>query len=156
MTTKQNKELVEAIVSRDSATLRSALAAGADPNAAVQGTHPLLLAVIAGSRPNIDLLLKHGANPVARDGAGRSALHYAAMGSPEADDGIVSSLLQAGCDPSAKDLRGATPLDLASGAGNEETALELVNAGATCRPDRAAWVKRLTITDQSPGARGRP
>lgn len=156
MSTKHAQALTDAILARDPEALRAALAQGADPNTRRHGSHPLLLAVMAGSRDNIDELLSRGADPNVTDGAGRAPLHYAAMGAPDADAGIVASLLAAGSDPNARDLRGATPLDLASGAGNEETAKELVRAGAMCRPDRAAWVKRLSPSGQAVGPRGGP
>lgn len=156
MTDKHTRTLAEAIVSRDSAALRGAVSTGADPNARIHGTPLLVLAVIAGASEGVEILLKNGADPNARDRAGRAPMHYAALGAPDTDPGLVSALIKSGADVNARDLRECTPLDLASGAGNKETASELVGAGATCRPDRAGWVKRLKSTAQPVGPRGGP
>lgn len=156
MSKSHSKELVDAIVSRDTNALRSAISNGADPDARLQASHPLVLATMAGSRPNVELLLEHGANPNAKDHTGRTALHYAALGSPDADAGLVATLVNAGADVNSKDLRDATPLDLASGAGNKDTTLELVRLGATCRQDRLDWVRRVASNSHAVGPRGGP
>lgn len=156
MTTTKPTTLAEAIVSRDIPTLRDAVSNGADPNARVHGTPLLVLAVIAGSIDAVEVLLRGGADPNARDRAGRAPLHYAALGAPDADPGLASSLISSGADVDARDSRESTPLDLASGAGNKQTASELIGAGATCREDRKGWVRQLKGARHSVGPRGAP
>ena len=83
-----------------------------DPNVKdVFGRTPLHLAVMAGRRDVVELLLSHGADPNARDAAGQTPLHWA-VGEGHVD--IVELLLERSADPNAKDYAGNTPLHTAA------------------------------------------
>jgi ankyrin repeat protein len=143
MTTAHNRSLAEAIVHKDAKGALAALERGADPNARIGGARALHLATITGSSEMVRLLTKAGALPDAQDKVGRSALHYAAMGSPDGDPDLVQALLSAGAEVNIADSIGCTPLDMAAGLENEEAARALVQAGGTCRADRRSWVQRV-------------
>lgn len=143
MTETTQDSLLNATVRRDTSALQDALRAGADANAEHQGVRPLHLAAMLGPAKHIETLLKHGAEVDAVDAMGRTALHTASIGSAADSAQIIQTLIDAGAKVNARDEHEATPLDLASGARHEAASLLLLQAGATCRHDRKAWVRSV-------------
>lgn len=94
----------------------------------------LLMAACRGRSPAVvRLLLEHGGRDVVNqaDSRGWTALMYAAAGSDErASAMIVDILLQIGAKVDATGSGGRTALLVALEAGNEQTAMQLVAAGA--------------------------
>lgn len=144
MTINHTRALLGALIQKDPRAAQAAIEQGADPNAMVEGTRPLHVATIAGSKEMVKLLTDRGALPDGPDGLGRTALHYAALGSPDADPQLIEFLIKAGADVNVADSNGCTPLDLAAGAENRRTAVPLLRTGAVCKPDRLAWVQQVS------------
>lgn len=104
--------------------------AGADPDARnTAGNAPIHLAAEAGQARFCAMLLDNGAKPNLAAGAGsQTAMHMAAgraRDSKDAHGAACMALVAGGADPSAKDARGKTPIDLAREAGNGLLALEM-------------------------------
>jgi ankyrin repeat protein len=74
---------------------------------------PLHAASGEGQDDLVEMLLSRNANPNARDGRGKTALHYAFSGSS------VALLLRRGADPSLADNEGFAPLHIAAKQGAE-------------------------------------
>ncbi|WP_375771473.1 ankyrin repeat domain-containing protein [Archangium gephyra] len=144
-------------VAADGATVRALLAVGADPHGGVQGwtplhqaahdgrleaaralldagakvkrvrkgteEQPLHRAALGGHADLIRLLVERGADVAAQARLGARPLHYAST--PEATE----ALLRAGADPSARDVLGATALDLALQRGDAGSVRLLEDAG---------------------------
>ncbi|MCE5237172.1 ankyrin repeat domain-containing protein [bacterium] len=108
------------------------LSCRANPNAKnSNGQTPLMLA----SQPQegsaaVAALLKGGAKVKTRDGAGKTALHYAAAG---ASKETLTLLCDAGADLSAKDAAGMEPCGAAEEAGNETNQRFLIARLRACR-----------------------
>ncbi|WP_313914744.1 ankyrin repeat domain-containing protein [Tahibacter sp.] len=84
-----------------------------------QGESATHLAAQLGAATLLDRLLDGGANPNARDQAGRTPLH-AALGLPPAQlDGVVQSLIRHGADPELASNDGETALGRALGGGGK-------------------------------------
>jgi ankyrin repeat protein len=109
---------------------------------------------------SLRLLLSRGADVMARDGSGRTALHLATrnlvflwMATPRQLEAVFL-LLAAGADPSARDGRGNSPLHEALGALHHHGTVDLdivralLNAGAN--PD-ATNAQGLRPQDRPPG-----
>jgi ankyrin repeat protein len=112
---------------------------GADPNFEFRppcrinaGGRPVHLAVIFSKPEVLKVLIKHGVDVNAKDGAGLTALHYVVLGrGPE----LARLLLEAGADLNAKGPHGETPVNQAKwarerGIANPETA-QLINEAAS-------------------------
>jgi hypothetical protein len=104
-------ELVDAAMSNDAARVRVALEAGADPNALMPRYEtPVLFAVTIHPATDarnevLELLLNYGADPHARDKAGDTLIHSAALHNMR---GVVQQMMEAGVDPLARNKRGNT------------------------------------------------
>jgi ankyrin repeat protein len=103
-------------------TMRALLDAGAHVNAANNRKATALHWAVADAA-KLKLLIARGANLEAKTVDGRTVLHLAATHPDGASR--LAVLLDAGADPNAKNLVGATPLMAAVGAGLEQTKLML-------------------------------
>ena len=73
----------------------------------------------------IDVLIKAGADPNAKNDAGNTALHAAAY---RGSVGAIRALLAAGADRNARNVYGATALDIAMREGRDDAARALRDA----------------------------
>jgi ankyrin repeat protein len=113
--------LALAVSRNDTATVQQLLAAGGDANLRLPQRDPLLqIAADAHALESLSLLLAHGANPLATDHSGHSALWLAAARN---DLELVTALLKAGVKQ--------TPLLAALRATHSEVAQALLAAGAS-------------------------
>jgi ankyrin repeat protein len=94
---------------------------------------PLHDAVVAGSLPLVDLLIKQGADPNLADTNGSTALHLACQSEKKHAYEIVSRLIRGGAFVEALDKRGQTPLQIALVGRCTQAAEELVQYGADPR-----------------------
>jgi ankyrin repeat protein len=106
--------------------MRTLMKAGADPNlCSVSQTTPLATAAAAGKEEIIDEFLRAGrrVDLEGRCGERETALMRAvASKHPK----IVSKLLEAGADPASVNSQGRTPLSLALGYQQDQSALEII------------------------------
>lgn len=104
-----------------------------------EGATPLMHALRAGaSLDTVELLLRHGADPGARDLHGGQPLHYSAGGGAAGALAAmaVARLLRARAALDAVDEKGASPIALAGLKGSPEVVRCLLSAGArpqSCR-----------------------
>lgn len=87
---------------------------GANPCGEERFWGPLLSAAHHGNLEVCQLLVQAGANPLLRDGKGHNALHWACVDDGRGHPGIVSGLMDLGCDLEAADDEGRTPLHRAT------------------------------------------
>ena len=118
-----SKELTTAVMKNNAATAETLLAAGANPNAAVEivpgfPTTYLITAATNGNLDLVKLLLKYKAQVNQPDGFKATPLMAAAG---KGNKAIVALLLASGADVTAKDDDGKDALALAKEAGNPET-----------------------------------
>lgn len=81
------------------------------------GRSPLHATASRGLDGLAELLLSKGADPIALDDSGRSALHYA-VESKYVSDSLMQLLVGHGNDPNLKDKENLSPIDLAQKVGN--------------------------------------
>ena len=119
--------LVEASRGGQEAVVRMLLNAGADANRRAGGTCALHVAAESGSAETVRLLLDGGAQPSVSDGAGFTALHYAAIADAPS---VVDVLSEFRANVEALDPRHLTPLGLACQRASWAAANALLLAGA--------------------------
>ncbi|NPV46066.1 MAG: hypothetical protein HPY69_03845 [Armatimonadetes bacterium] len=101
------------------------VAQGGDMNARdSNGWTPLHTAALQGTKHMVPALLELGANPMAEDNYGNTALHWAST--PAA----VTALLGGGANLEATGQRGEKPLHVAASQGNKAVVEALLAAGA--------------------------
>jgi ankyrin repeat protein len=120
--------LISAVMKSDHASIQSALAAKADPNARrPDQSTPLHWAVDRQDPESVRLLLAAKADPNAVDMDGATPLVIACeLGDPS----IVRQLIAAGAKVSAPSLDGITPIALCAGSSSPEALTALIDAGA--------------------------
>ena len=108
-----NRNLLDAVITRDTARARDLINKGAEVNArdAEHGETALMLAVKFADAELVQLLLAAGAEVDVRDDQGRTALYLAEAGSE-----AFEALRQAGADVYVRDRDGETLLHRAVGA----------------------------------------
>ena len=107
-----NKALLSAAEEGDVEALKSALAAGADVNAAdCDGITSLICAALNGNKEGLKLLIEAGADVNAVDGNGTTSLMYAAQ---DGNEEILKSLIESGADVNVEDEDGDTALSVAA------------------------------------------
>lgn len=110
--------------------MEMALKAGADANVAIPRSTLLHMATALGSRPVVELLLRHGADPMGRNGGGGIPLHtvFNANGS---DVSLIFALARATPDLDARDDGGRPALHGAIERGREACVCCLLALGAS-------------------------
>ncbi|MBX3404786.1 MAG: ankyrin repeat domain-containing protein [Phycisphaeraceae bacterium] len=136
--------LFEAVVRKDAAGVKAALASGADVNGTLpEGAAPasragmtaLMVACFEGSEGCVAALLDAGARTDARAADGRTALIFAAGWGGA---GCVERLLAKGAAPDARAADGMTALMFAAARGDVESVRALLSAGARV-DERNKW-----------------
>ncbi len=126
----QRPALLLAALLPDMRLLRALIARGADVNRSAGGLTALLAATrdsLQGRAEAVMTLISNGANPLAADAEGNTALHGAVL----SDEPIVAAmLLDAGADLNAINRAGLTPLASACRAANWPLAKFLLERGA--------------------------
>lgn len=90
---------------------------------------PIQSAVAAGHEKVVQMLLRFGADPNAREQGGYTPLHAAAQ---NGDEDMIRLLLYGGADLTLRGKDGKTPLDLAMESGDEKTSM-ILREGITKR-----------------------
>ena len=148
----QRPALLLAALLPDTRLLRALIGRGADVNRVSGGLTPLLAATrdsLHGRAEAVMTLISNGANPLAVDGEGNTALHGAVL----SEEPIVAAmLLDAGAPINALNRSGLSPLAVACRAANWPLAKFLLERGAKAAlPDgEPALVAAAGIADDDP------
>ena len=145
----QRPVLMLAALLPDTRLLRSLIARGADVNRSSGGISPLLAATRDswhGRAEAVMTLLANGANPLATDVEGNTALHGAVM---SAEPGVAAMLLDAAAPINALNQAGISPLAAACRSANWAQAKFLLEHGAkpTLPDSEPALVAAASIAD---------
>jgi len=133
----------------DSAALSILLLGGANPNTTGGVTTPLIEAVTNGSKKEVTLLIKYGANPNGRDAVGGTPLMAA---SEIGAIGIVELLIENGAQVNTISNLGTTALSMANNSGHSAIVKKLIAIGARSysKPDLQTLSKPEKLHKQSP------
>ncbi len=132
----QRSPLMSAVGQSDLRLLRALIERGANPDLAVNGVTPLLLAcrdTLVGRAEAVMMLLANGADLSRTGPDGDTPLHHAAI---TRDPGIAAMLLDAGAAVDVVNGEGLTPLGVAARSGNEAVVKLLLDRGAACETVR--------------------
>lgn len=143
-----DEQVLLAIVCHDADRLDLALRSGGNPNLNCNGWSPLHLAAMFGDEEQrlIASLLTWGAEVNALNKVGWSPLHLASItGAPNA----VQGLLAYGADPTLKDRRGLTALDIGAAAEHQDVCRQLRASGAPCASKHKSWVGSIAMQPAS-------
>jgi uncharacterized protein len=133
----QRSPLMSAVCHSDLRLLRALIERGANPDLAVNGVTPLLLAcrdTLVGRPEAVMMLLANGADLSRTGPDGGTPLHHASI---TRDPSIAAMLLDAGAGIDPINGEGLTPLGVAARAGNEAVLKLLLDRGAGCEVARA-------------------
>ena len=166
--TDQPGKLADAVGKRDAATVRSLLAAGANPNevdkaSIIKGWTPLMAAARVGSADIVEALLKAGANVNAATDYGATALDVAIgnHGSSSAVAGLIIAAGGKGKDSHKQDPTSEAPTTAASESQETGSAAGTFSVGLagglTVGADIPTIVKKpFTCTPVAPLKKGDP
>lgn len=121
------------------------------------GDTALHMAAAAFRLPVAKILVKHGADPRARNRRGAQPLHYAADANrwdPAAQARVIAYLLSIGADPNATDQSGVAPLHRAVRTRSEPAVRALLDGGANPRQPNRAGSTPLHLAVQTTGRGG--
>lgn len=145
-----DRQLIEAVLCRDAAAARRALAVGADASLAPNGIPLLTIAAIHGELEIVRELLAHGAEPDRRDMHGETALGYLArISSGERHLKVMELLVEAGANPNLASVgQDVVPLEGAATFLNRQAGRKLMELGANI-PGTRVKNERYRIFDGS-------
>ncbi|MGH9958753.1 MAG: ankyrin repeat domain-containing protein [Pyrinomonadaceae bacterium] len=141
-----NRELLNAVVMRDTVKVRELLSLGADVGArdAEHNETPLILAAKFADAAMVQLLLDAGAEVNARDDGGRTPLFFAQVSSE-----VFKILLAAGADPHTRDNEGNTILmKTVSGSPSLSEVDELLQLGIDASHQNENGKAAVDLADQ--------
>jgi ankyrin repeat protein len=146
--------LAEAVQNGDPVAVRNLVAQKADVNAPMpDGSTALHWAAESDDLETVDLLLRAGANPKAKDRYGFTPLYFAATNGSAP---IIRKLLDAGADPNAADAQKETALMTAARSGSLDAMKALLQKGAAVNAKDAVteqtalmWAVRSNHTDEA-------
>ncbi len=125
---EQPHTILDAVRERDLLALDRFLAAGADPNLAIERIPPISLAVGVDDFRIVDRLLHAGADPNTRGPDGGTPLTFLLMIGAPVDN--IRSLLAAGASVSLRGTDGHTPLEAAAAGGTPQHIQLMLDSGA--------------------------
>ena len=131
----------------NAALVKTLLEAGAHPDDCSEDhITPLMVAVQFDSPQTVQMLLDHGANPLARDDDGLRPIHYL-TGNDTDELKIADLLIKSGEDVNVTDNTGNTPLMNISGSENIPTVRYLIAHNANVNQRNEGGNTALTIAE---------